>query len=197
MQNNAPFQPYTIDASVTRIGGGSICVPEGVYLLQIQGAEGRVNDKGEAGSRWQFLIVESTTGDGLGQVYSEGRNTFGADKQFGTGQIIVAAGADPASILGKQIASEAEHKAFIAALGTALQGRKVGVVMSDHVYNGQTSSQVSQWFSEAEYRSRAALLAAAPPKPAAPAAPVANGAAGAVAPLPSTEAVAATLFPNL
>lgn len=167
------FKPFTVDESITRIGGGGATrVAEGDYLLEVSGISPSPDTHtGEAYWRWETRIAQGP--ESVGRAFNE-IGTWKADAQWGNGRILAAVGAAKLfdQLKGQTFGSYAQFTAITAQVAQLLKGKRFGVYIADgKPRDGKIYSEITEVYPEAEYEMRMKLRQAAPVQ-----APVANGA---------------------
>lgn len=168
-----PFQPFTIDASVTRIGGGNVYVHEGYYLLRV------VNNALSAPdhrSDWSFITWNLKIEDGLEQVGRTFNHTTTTkpDSHWALGGLINAVGQDPNAILGIQIQTYQQLQQITQQLLGVAKDKTMVALIADGQPGpqGQRNSDIKALFPASEWESlkvnnaRFAAAMAANPQPA-------------------------------
>lgn len=164
-----PFRQFVINESIESTDAFAVQrVAEGNYLLQITGVRPSKEDyDGEPAFCPDFTVLAGP--DAVSQRFSQMHSVTtkdGADNAqgYGLGQLIKACGLNPGDLKGRGAATYPQFVALVAGVSKALSGLKVGAYVIDNAWGGTVRSKVSEYYSEAEYGRRKALIAAAPPQ---------------------------------
>lgn len=167
-----PFQAFTIDESIVPQTRGGFHIPEGDYLFTCEGVTPSPEDHA---SEWPFLVFQLRIKAGnaavVGQVFRHlarsNPKTF-----FNLGGPLQAIGGDPSAMQGRSVDTYAKFLSLAEWVKKQVVGKTFGGLVGDNEYNGRVSSQVVEFYSEDEYRSRTPYGAAAPAPAAMGMAPV-------------------------
>lgn len=106
-----PFQPVVIDSSITRIGGGSVYVHEGYYLMK---ATSNTLSPADHKAEWSFITWGLRIEDGIegiGRTFQH-TTTLKPDQQWALGSLLNAVGQDPSVAAGVALPTYQAAKAF-------------------------------------------------------------------------------------
>lgn len=170
-----PFQGFTVDDSIDRVGGGKPYLEEGDYLFAVSGIQPSPEDHTGKADYWRWQLRVERGPSSVGRTFPH-TGTWAADSQWGNGAILRIVGEEILKILrGRNFTDYKTFGDFTKAVGGKLSGRQIGaVVADDQPYNGRPQSQIVEFYLPEEYDRRAAHRV--PVGPPAASASSANGA---------------------
>lgn len=174
-----PFKPYKIDESFAPSQGGSAHVRPGPYLLEVAGVRpSREDHPGEPYFMYRLRIADGAEGHGQSINHT---GTWKEGAQFSNASLLAAIGVNLSKLQGREAKTYAEHQGLAASVEKAIMGKKLGAQVADgEVRNGRQTSDIIEFFPEAEFANRRngqVKAQATAPAVAAPAAPSADASA--------------------
>lgn len=151
------FQPFVIDESITRFGGGRIYLRPSNYLLKLKSIAPSPEDYAKTTYwQWNYEIVDGP--ESVGRVYSE-RTFWTPEYQFNNGQMLAGLGFEPAKLISRPVTDYNTFSALTKAVSDKVSGTTVGVYIADgNPSNGRPTSQIAEMYPAAEYQQRKQLV---------------------------------------
>lgn len=146
-----PFQPVTIDSSITRIGGGSVYVHEGYYQLKVQQG---VLSPIDHSSAWSFITWDCRIEEGLegiGRTFKH-TTTLMPDQQWALGSLLHGCGIE-ANLVGISLPTYQDAQTLTAQLNGALKDKTFVALIADGRpgREGQKNSDIKSTFLTADW----------------------------------------------